>query len=50
MFRRALFGYDLILISPSDHSELWGRLLEDTADRITDHAHGSVLIVKQPEK
>ena len=24
--------------------------LEDTADRISDHAHCSVLIVKQPEK
>ena len=50
MFRRALFGYDLILIGPSDYSELWGRLLGDTADRISDHAHCSVLIVKQPEK
>jgi nucleotide-binding universal stress UspA family protein len=25
---------------------LWGRLLGDTADRISDHAHCSVLIVK----
>jgi len=30
----------------SDHSEMWGRLLGDTADRISDHAHCSVLIVK----
>jgi nucleotide-binding universal stress UspA family protein len=39
-------GYDLIVIGHSDHSELWGRLLGDTADRISDHAHCSVLIVK----
>jgi nucleotide-binding universal stress UspA family protein len=39
-------GYDLIIIGHSDHSELWGRLLGDTADRISDHAHCSVLIVK----
>ncbi|MGA2656236.1 MAG: universal stress protein [Verrucomicrobiota bacterium] len=42
-------GYDLIVVGHSDHSELWGRLLGDTADRISDHAHCSVLIVKQPE-
>jgi nucleotide-binding universal stress UspA family protein len=39
-------GYDLIVIGHSDHSELWGRLLGDTADRIADHAYCSVLIVK----
>ncbi len=39
-------GYDLIVVGHSDHSELWGRLLGDTADRITDHAHCSVLVVK----
>jgi len=43
-------GYDLIVIGHSDHSELWGRLLGDTADRICDHAHCSVLIVKSHEK
>ncbi len=43
-------GYDLIVVGHSDHSELWGRLLGDTADRISDHAHCSVLIVKQPGK
>jgi nucleotide-binding universal stress UspA family protein len=42
--------YDLIVIGHSDHSELWGRLLGDTADRVSDHAHCSVLIVKRPEK
>jgi len=39
--------YDLVVVGHSDHSELWGRLLGDTADRISDHAHCSVLIVKQ---
>jgi nucleotide-binding universal stress UspA family protein len=39
-------AYDLIVIGHSDHSELWGRMLGDTADRIADHAHCSVLIVK----
>jgi nucleotide-binding universal stress UspA family protein len=43
-------NYDLIVVGHSDHSELWGRLLGDTADRVSDHAHCSVLIVKQPEK
>ena len=39
-------GYNLIVVGHSDHSELWGRLLGDTADRISDQAHCSVLIVK----
>ena len=38
--------YDLIVVGHSDHSEMWGRLLGDTADRISDHARCSVLIVK----
>jgi nucleotide-binding universal stress UspA family protein len=38
--------YDLIVVGHSDHSELWGRLLGDTADRISDHAYCSVLVVK----
>ena len=38
--------YDLIVVGHSDHSEMWGRLLGDTADRISDHAHCSVLVVK----
>ena len=42
-------GYDLIIVGHSGHSELWGRLLGDTADRIADHAHCSVLVVKQPD-
>jgi nucleotide-binding universal stress UspA family protein len=39
-------GYNLVVVGHSDHSELWGRLLGDTADRISDHAYCSVLIVK----
>jgi nucleotide-binding universal stress UspA family protein len=39
-------GYDLSVVGHSDHSELRGRLLGDTADRISDHAHCGVLIVK----
>jgi nucleotide-binding universal stress UspA family protein len=31
-------AYGLIVIGHSDHSELWGRLLGDTAGRISDHA------------
>jgi nucleotide-binding universal stress UspA family protein len=38
--------FDLIVVGHSDHSELWGRLLGDTANRISDHAHCSVLVVK----
>jgi|ERR1017187_2679950 nucleotide-binding universal stress UspA family protein len=40
--------FDLVVVGHSDHSELWGRLLGDTADRIADHAQCSVLIVKTP--
>jgi len=40
---------DLIVVGHSNHSELWGRVLGDTADRIADNAHCSVLIVKDHE-
>ena len=39
-------GFDLIVIGHSDHSEMWGRLLGDIADRVCDHSHCSVLVVK----
>lgn len=39
-------GFDLIVIGHSDHSEMWGRMLGDTADRVCDHAHCSVLVAK----
>ncbi|MEM4247880.1 MAG: universal stress protein [Candidatus Nanoarchaeia archaeon] len=42
--------FDLIVIGHSDHSELWGRLLGDTADRICDHSKCSVLIAKELPK
>lgn len=37
---------DLIVVGHSDHPGLWERLLGETADRVSDHAHCSVLIVK----
>lgn len=39
-------GYDLIVVGHSGHSEIWCRLLGDTADRISDRASCSVLVVK----
>jgi nucleotide-binding universal stress UspA family protein len=38
-------GWNVVV--PSDHPELWGGLLGDTADRGSDHAYCSVLVVKQ---
>jgi nucleotide-binding universal stress UspA family protein len=40
-------GFDLIVLGHSDHSALWGRLLGDIADRVCDHSHCSVLVMKQ---
>jgi nucleotide-binding universal stress UspA family protein len=42
--------FDLIVVGHSDHSGLWGRLLGDTANRISDQAHCSVLIIKRRAK
>ena len=39
-------GFDLIVLGHSDHSEMLGRLLGDIADRVCDHAHCSVMVVK----
>jgi nucleotide-binding universal stress UspA family protein len=39
-------GFDLIVLGNSDHSELWGRLLGDMANRVSNPAHCSVLVVK----
>ncbi|MFB3902016.1 MAG: universal stress protein [Acidobacteriota bacterium] len=41
-------GFDLIVIGSHGHSGLWGRLLGHTTDRISEHAHCSVLIVRGP--
>jgi len=39
-------GCDLIVVGHTGHSGLWGRLLGHTADRISEHAHCDVLIVR----
>lgn len=39
--------YDLIIVGHSDHSKFVGRLFGDTAERIADHAHCNVLVVKK---
>ncbi len=41
-------AFDLIVIGSHGHSGLWGRLLGHTTDRISEHAHCSVLIVRGP--
>ena len=40
--------FDLIVIGSRGHSGLWGRLLGHTTDRISEHAHCNVLIVRGP--
>jgi len=37
---------DLVVIGHSGHSGLWGHLLGGTADRVSEHAHCSVLIAR----
>jgi len=39
-------GADLLVIGHSGHSAIWGKLLGTTADKITDHAPCSVLVVR----
>lgn len=39
-------GFDLIVIGHSGHSGLWGNLLGSTTDKVVDHAHCSVLVVR----
>ncbi len=39
-------GDGVLVVGHRGHSELWGRLLGDTANRIADHAPCSVLVVK----
>jgi len=39
--------FDLIILGNEGHSSLWGSSLGHTADRISEHAHCSVLIVRK---
>jgi len=39
-------GFDLIVLGHSGHSRLWGRFLGHTADKVSENAHCSVLIVR----
>lgn len=39
-------GYDLVVLGHSGHSEIWGRFMGTTADKVTRHAPCSVLIVR----
>lgn len=43
-------GCDLIVLGHTGHSGLWGRLLGHTADRVSEHAHCDVLIIRGKEK
>lgn len=39
-------GYDLLVIGHSGHSNVWGRFMGTTADKVSRHAPCSVLIVR----
>jgi nucleotide-binding universal stress UspA family protein len=41
---------DLIVLGNRGHSRLWGELLGHTADRVNEHAHCSVLIVRSKKE
>jgi nucleotide-binding universal stress UspA family protein len=41
------FHSDLIVTGHTSHNNLWGNLLGNTADKISDHAPCNVLIVRQ---
>ncbi len=38
--------FDLVVMGHSGHSEIWGRFMGTTADKVTRHAPCSVLIVR----
>lgn len=40
-------NFDLIVLGNKGHSSLWGSSLGHTADRVSEHAHCSVLIVRK---
>ncbi|MFI6452726.1 universal stress protein [Streptosporangium amethystogenes] len=37
---------DLIAVEHSGHSQIWGRFIDSTAEKVSRHAHRSVLIVR----
>jgi len=39
-------AFDLIVLGNRGHSNLWGRVLGHTADRVSEHANCDVLIVR----
>ena len=39
-------GVDLIVLGSRGHSDLWGRIMGHTADRVSENAHCDVLIVR----
>jgi len=39
-------GFDLIVLGSRGHSELWGRIIGHTADRVSENAHCDVLVVR----
>lgn len=39
-------NFDLVVVGHSGHSRLWGNLLGSTTDKVVDHAHCSVLVVR----
>lgn len=40
-------NFDLIVLGHKGHSSLWGSSLGHTADRVSEHAHCSVLLVRK---
>jgi nucleotide-binding universal stress UspA family protein len=42
-------GTDLVIVGHSGHSAVWGRFLGTTAEKVSRHAHCSVLIAAPPE-
>jgi nucleotide-binding universal stress UspA family protein len=41
--------FDLIVLGSRGHSELWGRIMGHTADRVSENAHCDVLIVRSKD-
>ena len=43
-------AFDLVVLGSRGHSRLWGQLLGHTADRVTEQAHCSVLVVRSEKE